>query len=267
LVGLSNEVYHNLAMINSQTFSEIIPDKLYLGNDKIIENNELVSSKGIRAIVNVTENTSYNYPDSVIIYHCNVNDTLDQGIDWAESAAQFIDKQLTQGNKVYVHCAMGISRSPTLVIYYLMSRPLFCRSAKGNPLSGGSTEGNPWKRGLTFGQSMNLSEAYTHVLSKRSCVCPNIGFMKCLMKYEKKQYGTDSLTEKEYTVKQCNVLFPSIEIKDIETMYSSVETLPTLDKSSISIDPIGYRMIDELIKKYPGKLKKRYGTSHHHPFD
>ena len=243
-------------MINSQTFSEIIPDKLYLGNDKIIENNELISSKGIRAIVNVTENT-YNYPDSVIIHHCNVKDTLDQGIyrrlpggamvDWTEDAAQFIDKQLAQGNKVYVHCAMGISRSPTLVIYYLMSRPLFCR--------------------LIFGQSMNLSEAYTHVLSKRAYVCPNIGFMKCLMKYEKNQYGTDSLTEKEYTVLQCNVLFPSIEVKDIESVYSSVETLPTLNKSSISIDPIGYRMIDELIKKYPGKLKKRYGTSHHHPFD
>lgn len=64
-----------------------------------------------------------------------------------EQTAQFIDNALKNGGKVLVHCVVGISRSATLVIAYL----IICRG-------------------------MNAAEALTHVFKQRR-VFPNMGFL------------------------------------------------------------------------------------------
>ncbi len=237
----------NMYGINSHNYSEIIPNKLYLGNKTIVEDKELIDKCEINSIVNLTENL-YNYPDNLTIYHCKIEDTLDQGIKWIEDAAKFIDLQLNSKKKVYVHCVMGISRSPTLIIYYLMTRTM--------------------TKQIDAFDKMNLKQSYEYVLSKRKIICPNIGFMKCLMQIEKTLSHVDeSLTEKEYVISQTHALFPSLERSNIDEMYNFVIELPPNKLVSKNVHKVGYTLFDILVKKYPGVLKKRYGTSYHHPFD
>lgn len=64
-----------------------------------------------------------------------------------EQAAKFIDDAIKGGGKVFVHCVVGISRSATLVLAYL----IMCRG-------------------------MNAAEALTHTFKQRR-VFPNIGFL------------------------------------------------------------------------------------------
>lgn len=67
---------------------------------------------------------------------------------------QFID-QISQGAKVLVHCAAGVSRSGCIVVAYLM-----------------------WKHSWTFQQ------AWEYGKTKRSTMHPNPGFQKQLQLYE-----------------------------------------------------------------------------------
>ena len=70
-------------------------------------------------------------------------------------AYYFIDSKLNKGEKVLVHCHAGISRSATVVIYYLMKK---------------------------FGLSYN--DAYSIVKLKRNIINPNPGFIHQLKYYE-----------------------------------------------------------------------------------
>jgi protein-tyrosine phosphatase len=65
-------------------------------------------------------------------------------------------KYIESSKKIYVHCMAGVSRSPTIVIAYLM-----------------------WKDKLTF------NDAYWKVCNKRKFIYPNEGFRNQLMKFEK----------------------------------------------------------------------------------
>lgn len=61
---------------------------------------------------------------------------------------------------VYVHCKAGKSRSVTAVIAYLI-------------------QNRRWQ----------LKKAYDHVMERRNCMCPNIGFVAELMRIEERVFG------------------------------------------------------------------------------
>ena len=69
---------------------------------------------------------------------------------------EIIDKALSEGKKVLVHCQAGISRSATIVIAYIMRK-----------------------------QKMTMNDSLQFVHSKRKCISPNLGFCGQLMMYEK----------------------------------------------------------------------------------
>lgn len=68
---------------------------------------------------------------------------------------QILDKSKQEGKKVLVHCAAGVSRSPTLVIAYIM-----------------------WSHKKT------RKEAYEYVSSRRPIINPNDSFMDQLAEFE-----------------------------------------------------------------------------------
>ena len=72
-----------------------------------------------------------------------------------EEAFRFIDDAVRTNGKVLVHCMMGISRSATIVIGYLMSR-----------------------------HKMSLNDAFVLVKRKRPAIQPNPTFMRLLQQYE-----------------------------------------------------------------------------------
>ncbi|AMQ10636.1 dual specificity protein phosphatase [Brazilian marseillevirus] len=65
-----------------------------------------------------------------------------------QKVANFCDECLKQNKRVLVHCMMGISRSATCVIAYLMLK-----------------------------KGMRLQDAYNLVKTQRSCIAPNPGFL------------------------------------------------------------------------------------------
>jgi protein-tyrosine phosphatase len=74
---------------------------------------------------------------------------------------EIISRALSENKNVIVHCAAGMSRSPSLVIAYLMIETRWC-----------------------------YEEAYNYVKNKRPIVEPNIGFVKQLkaLEYKLKSY-------------------------------------------------------------------------------
>jgi len=134
---------------------------LYLGNEHNSATMEHLESKSITHIINITEeipNTfeghwkfqylRIEFPDNEKGYIPNVID----------EAFQFIDNAKNNNGKVLVHCRLGVSRSASLVIAYLL-------------------------RTLT---DKTLKEIYSDVLIKRPIVKPNPSFIKQLMHLEKK---------------------------------------------------------------------------------
>jgi hypothetical protein len=84
-----------------------------------------------------------------------------------DASAKFIDNAKKSGGRVLVHCRRGVSRSPTLVVAYLM------RSLN-----------------LTFEEAMDL------VTTKRTCVSINLGFRVSLEDYDQHRRLASSLNSR-----------------------------------------------------------------------
>ncbi|RVE69018.1 hypothetical protein OJAV_G00073470 [Oryzias javanicus] len=113
-------------------FHEVYP-RIYIGNAFVATNVLRLKRIGITHILNAAEGNSFMhvntspqfYAGTGIVYHgvpASDTDHFDISVYFQE-AAEFIEKALASKNgkgRVYVHCREGYSRSPSLVIAYLM---------------------------------------------------------------------------------------------------------------------------------------------------
>uniref|UniRef100_A0A0N7ZBB6 protein-tyrosine-phosphatase n=2 Tax=Scylla olivacea TaxID=85551 RepID=A0A0N7ZBB6_SCYOL len=146
----------NEAAIEQAQASEVLPF-LYIGNARDAQDLRVLQALGITRVLNVTSHVPGYHQDSGICYktlpamdsgHQNLRQYFDEAI-------HFIDEARQSGARVLVHCQAGVSRSPTIVIAYLMKHT-----------------------------RMTMVDSYKYVKARRIIISPNLNFMGQLVEWE-----------------------------------------------------------------------------------
>lgn len=156
--------------IDNAIMNEIVPN-LYLGNEIDAKDLEKLKQNNIYYILNVTKNIQFYCDHEINNFVCKriaVDDMTNQNLkQHFDEAIKFIDEGIDNNKKVLVHCQAGISRSPTIVIAYLM-----------------------------YKYNLSMNDAYSKVKDIRPIVAPNLIFMSQLMDYEAKLNAKESNVNK-----------------------------------------------------------------------
>jgi len=142
--------------------ASLIVPRLYLSNYFVAKNEEQLCKMGITHVISVFDHDPPKYTTGLKTLHISLVDTFDTNIlQHLDATTDFIKSALSENeeNKVLVHCLMGISRSATVVCAYL------CATSP-----------------------MTAEESIDFVISKRSIVCPNLGFRMQLDTYATRFY-------------------------------------------------------------------------------
>lgn len=137
---------------DQSTISEIINDRLFLGNISHSLSKTVLKILGVRRIINISQEIPCSFPDEFEYYHIKISDNPKENLyKYFDEAYQFIE---SSPGPVFVHCRMGISRSSSIVIAYI---------------------------GKKF--NMSFEKVYEIVKHRRHCISPNHGFKGQLKKY------------------------------------------------------------------------------------
>lgn len=151
-------------VVDSSNSSLLGRESIFLGPQQSAKEREALDAACVTGIVNCTNNfPNYHHQQSETsssssIEYCRVavNDEFGANIlVYLDGATAFIQRHVCNGGSVLVHCQMGISRSATVVIAYLMRF-----------------------------HGMGRDDAYRTVKSRRPGVEPNPGFWEQLRVYE-----------------------------------------------------------------------------------
>lgn len=131
----------------------LITEGLYLGDHRNATSMRWLKQHNISHIVNCAKEHHEYFPGEFVYLSLHLDDSEDQVLYHVlEQSHNFIKDALDNGGSVLVHCHAGISRSASVVIYYLMK-----------------TSNNEYDR------------IYFFVKSRRAQVNPNKGFIKQLI--------------------------------------------------------------------------------------
>ena len=147
--------------------ASLILPSLYLSDVYTATSPTIFSNLGITHIVSVVATPRHDYPviQALEILHIQLDDSMHAKLEeYFDSTSAWIQDALTNGeSKVLVHCVVGASRSPTIVIAYLMA-----------------------KKGMSY------ETALAPVHERRSVVWPNVGFVQQLKGLERRLNNTDT---------------------------------------------------------------------------
>ncbi|XP_073676560.1 protein phosphatase Slingshot homolog 3 [Garra rufa] len=149
---IDNEMMVTMAQMDKP--SRIL-DYLYLGSEWNAANFEELQKNNVGYILNVTMEIDNFFPESFTYMNIRVYDVeaTDLLAHW-NNTYMFISEARKSGQAILVHCKMGVSRSASTVIAYLMKQ-----------------------------QGWTLDEALNHTRERRPIVQPNEGFLKQLHTY------------------------------------------------------------------------------------
>lgn len=179
----------------SDNFHCILEDKLYLGGSGP-DANEL-RKVGITHVVRILEDEAPSVlpprelRGSLFVQAADVR-THDLRPHFRE-VCSFIGSALESGGRAYVHCAMGRSRSCTMVLVYLV-----------------------------LGAGMPLLDAWIHVLRRRDVMAINIGFLAQLAELDEEVHGKLSLP-----------LLSAFIVKVRKNRYVAADTSRTFDVAEL----------------------------------
>ncbi|KFQ03913.1 Serine/threonine/tyrosine-interacting-like 1, partial [Leptosomus discolor] len=150
---------------------EILPAKLYMGNFKQACDQQIQKDLKIKAQVNISEQPVTQFAEGGKYLHISVPDSLEADLFSSfATVCHFIDAQLA-GGAVLVFSSLGISRSSTVTMAYLM-HSLSVQIPNASLLSFCS------------------QRAWDYVLKCNTNMRPHRGFVKQLSDWEARIYGT-----------------------------------------------------------------------------
>ena len=137
--------------------SQIVPG-IYLSSCELAKDVGKLKELNITRVINVTQDIPNYHEDKGIKYlRIPIQDSCETQIsDYFDLTHEFIEEALKNNENILVHCYAGISRSPTIVMSYLM---------KKNKLS--------------------FKEIHDLVKTKRKKINPNLSFVGQLLLFEK----------------------------------------------------------------------------------
>ncbi|KAF9553220.1 phosphatases II [Agrocybe pediades] len=143
---------------SSSSSQQTLPGHLYLGSLSALQDPTLLRHHRITHLVQVLDVPwlPLSEKDGYTCYKIPVGD--EETVDlrpFLENVCSWIWEVLRGGGNVLVHCQQGISRSPAIIIAYLMR---FHR--------------------------MSYASASSYVLKTRACIKPNKGFVRTLQEWE-----------------------------------------------------------------------------------
>ena len=134
----------------------VINEWMVLGNEDCARDKAFLDKNGITHILICAEGCEMFYEGQYKYKVIYLDDSPDQNIlKYFKDAFDFINEAAITKGKIYIHCVMGISRSASIVIGYLM-----------------------------YMNKLSYNEAYMHVKSKRQQISPNSGFIQQLQHFE-----------------------------------------------------------------------------------
>lgn len=131
---------------------------LYLGSLSAVQDKSLLHEHRITHLVQVMD-APWLPVSERDGFNCHRIEILDQPntelLPHLEAACAYMDRALKSGRNVLVHCQQGVSRSPSIVIAYLIRN-----------------------YGMSFDNALSLLKR------QRACVKPNSGFISALREWE-----------------------------------------------------------------------------------
>ena len=141
--------------------SLILENQMYLGRGEQATNAKIVSDLGLTHIINIGSEHPSPFTDCIQYLNIKLDDNPSSDLKlYFSKACQFISDALSAGGRILVHCNLGVSRSSTIVISYLM-------------------KSRQW----------TLKTAYDFVRDRRTCIWPNRGFLHQLSDWEQTILG------------------------------------------------------------------------------
>lgn len=155
----SLEAYLERVKFESEGFA--IAERLWLGSRHVIANQAWMRASGIDSVLNLTTKTfGYGVADSAALQVVTIpiedsGHAADAMLAELGRACDAIERWLAAGRTVLVHCQHGLSRSPSVLIAYLVAR-----------------------------RNYTLQDAYDHVSGARRGLRINDGFLRALVTWE-----------------------------------------------------------------------------------
>jgi hypothetical protein len=150
--------------------STIIEGFLYLGAKGVTADREKLATMNIKYIIGVSEDPPPEYGKDMEYLHINIGDTPTDDISpYFGPSYDFIEQARLEGKGVLVHCTMGMSRSATLVLAYLIRH-----------------------------NDMSLADAISYMKARRPVASPNPGFMTQLIQFEQTLRGKATVDINRY---------------------------------------------------------------------
>lgn len=108
-----------------------VTSHLFIGSQYNLLGLKKLKALGITAIVNMRMHATYNEAvhEGIKYLHLPTTDNTAPALEDLVKGADFIDQEIRNNGKVYVHCRQGLGRGPTMAMAYLIKLSMTYKEA------------------------------------------------------------------------------------------------------------------------------------------